>query len=126
MVTIKSKNLEITEAFNEFIVKKSASLEKLIDGRNTSDIIIEIEKEAGHSKKGENFFASGSVSLPGQNISVQERSEDAKKAIVGMIDDFKVEVKKYKSKNKEYVRKKQRNSDKFLLSTHETQDNDTE
>jgi ribosomal subunit interface protein len=126
MVTIKSKNLEITEAFNEFITKKSASLEKLIDGRNTSDIVIEIEKEAGHSKKGENFFASGSVSLPGQNISVQERSEDAKKAIVGMIDDFKVEVKKYKSKNKESIRKRQQNSDKFLLSTKENNQDDTE
>jgi len=126
MVTIKSKNLEITEAFNEFIIKKSASLEKLIDGKNTTDIIIEIEKEAGHSRKGENFFAQGSVSLPGQNISVQERSEDARKAVVGMIDDFKVEVKKYKSKNKESIRKRQQNTDKFLLATEETDNNDTE
>jgi len=126
MVVIKSKNLEITEFLNDFITKKSKPLEKLIDEKNIGDIVIEIEKDAKHSRKGDVFFAQGSVSLPGKNIAVQERAEDAKKAIVGMLDDFKVEVKKYKSRSKESVRRRQRNSSKFLLATDEAKENGAE
>lgn len=114
MVTIKSKNLEITEALNEFIIKKSEPLERLIGEENVSHIIIEIERETTHHRKGEVFLAAGSVSFPDKNISVQQRSDDAKKAIMEMLDEFKVEVKKYKSRIEEFIRERKRSSEKFL------------
>jgi len=98
----------------------------MIDEKNIGDIIIEIEKETSHHRKGEVFLASGLAEFPGKKISVQERAEDARQAIVGMIDDFKVEVEKYKSKEKELVRRRQRNSEKFVSSTDENYENGTE
>jgi len=122
-ITIKSKNLEITDSLSEFIENKTSALQKFINilkeesdiGKDLAEIIIEIEKETKHHRKGEIFWAAGSVNFPGKNILVKEKGEDIKKAIVAMLDKFKIEIKQYKSKSKEAIRKSQKLANEILI-----------
>jgi ribosomal subunit interface protein len=117
-ITIKSKNLEITPAFNVFINNKLKSLGKIV-GEDNSEISIEISKETEHHRHGEIFWASGNLIFDGKKISAQERSENAKKAVAKILKEIKIEFKKYKLKNKDSVRREQRTSKKILLTTDE-------
>jgi ribosomal subunit interface protein len=115
-IIIKSKNLEITPAFDSFINNKLKSLEKIV-GENNSEILIEIDKETTHHRHGEIFWASGNLIFDGKKISAQERSENAKKAVTKVLEEIKIEFKKYKLKNKESIRRKQRIAKQTLFAT---------
>lgn len=117
-IIIKSKNLEITDGLSEYIEEKVNSLKKFVDilnkgtevGKDVAEFTIEVEKETKHHRKGDIFIASGKLVLPGKTIVVSARKDDIWQAVVAMVDAFQVEIKQYKSKSKETIRRKQRES----------------
>jgi len=126
-IIIKSKNLEITDGLKEYTEKKINSLKKFVEvlnknieiGKDVTEFSVEIEKETKHHRKGEIFIAKGKLTLPGKTIVVNARKDDVLMAIVAMVDAFQVEIKQYKLKNVETIRRKQRATKKSLFLNDE-------
>jgi len=116
-ITIKSKNLELTPLINEFVEKKLESIKKFIsilkqdvpEGEKTlAEVIMELEKETNHHRKGEIFLAKAMVNLPGRSLTAEFRSDDLYKAIIGAKDELKMEIEKYKVRKTDKNRREQR------------------
>lgn len=116
-IIIKTKNLELTEGLQNFIEKKIGSIRKFInilkqdtpEGLKTlAEIFVEVEKETEHHKKGKIFLVKTQVVLPGKSLTAGARSDDVFKAIIKAKDELKIEIEKYKFKNIDQTRRKQR------------------
>jgi len=133
-IIIKSKNIEITDGLSQYIEEKISGLKRFVNildkdteiGKDVAEFSVEIEKETKHHRKGEIFIANGKLVLPGKTIVVSARKDDILLAIVAMVDAFQVEVKQYKLKNKEVIRRKQRATKKSLLATDGAEDDGAE
>jgi len=133
-IIIKSKNLEISDSLKKYVEGKIKSLKKFVEilnedasvGRDVAEFSVEIEKETKHHKKGDIFIAVGKLVLPGKTIVVSARKDDVFAAILAMVDAFQVEIKQYKSKYKETIRRQQKNSKENLLSTENFNDDGAE
>ena len=115
-ITIKAKNLELTEELQNFIEEKIGSLKKFVkilkeergEGKTLAEAFVEVEKETRHHKKGKIFKAEAQISLPGKILMAQARGEDLYSAVVKLKDELQQEIKKYKLKNRELNIRKQR------------------
>lgn len=116
-ITIKTKKLELTPAFQSFVEKKIGTVKKFINilkqdtpkGLKTlAEILVEVEKENQHHRKGEIFFVKIRVVLPGKTLAVNARAEDMSKAIVEAREELKTEIAKYKLKHIDKARRAQR------------------
>lgn len=119
-ITIKTKNFEITEGLQNFIDKKIGSLKKFIDifredvqspkglGKALVEVLVELEKETNHHKKGEIFSTKVQINLPGKNLIASSNSEDLFKAIGEVRDELEKEIEKYKFKKTDQDRREQR------------------
>ena len=115
-ITIKAKNLELTEELQNFIEEKIGSLKKFVkilkeetgEGKTLAEAFVEVEKETRHHKKGKIFKAEAQISLPGKILMAQARGEDLPGIVVKLKDALQQEIKKYKLKNKELNIRKQR------------------
>jgi len=133
-IIIKSKNLEITDNLKKYAEEKIGGLKRFVEilnkdveiGKDVAEFFVEIEKETKHHRKGDIFIAKGKLNLPGKTIIVSARKDDVWMAIVAMVDAFQVEVKQYKLKNVETIRRKQRATKKSLLATDGEEDDGAE
>jgi len=133
-IIIKSKNIEITDELRKYTEKKIDSLKRFVNvlnkdteiGKDVAEFFVEIEKETRHHRKGDIFISSGKLVLPGKTIVVSAKKDDIYQAIVAMIDAFQVEIKQYKLKNKESIRREQRATKKSLLATDDIKDDGAE
>ena len=115
-ITIKAKNLELTEELQNFIEEKIGSLKKFVkilkeergEGKTLAEAFVEVEKETRHHKKGKIFKAEAQISLPGKILMAQARGEDLPGIVVKLKDALQQEIKKYRLKNKELNIRKQR------------------
>ena len=116
-IVIRAKNLELTESIEKYLDEKLSSLEKFIGllgndefdkGQTLAEIIVEVEKESNHHRKGDIFRSELQVYLPGKNIVVEARSDDLYKAIVESKKELKLEIEQYKLKGIERQRREQR------------------
>lgn len=108
-IIIKTKNLESSESLNSFVEKKFSSLDKFI--KNVAkEIIVEIEKETNHHKKGNIYRVKGQVILSGKNIVSDEVADDLFVAVTSAKEELKNEIEKYKVKKIDKTRKQQRKS----------------
>ena len=121
-IIIKTKNLEASESLNIFAEKKFLTLEKFIKilekedakavgGKKTlAEIIVEIEKETNHHKKGDIYRVKGQVIFSGKNIVSDEVADDIFVAITKSKEELKNEIEKYKVKKIDKTRRQQRKS----------------
>ncbi len=116
-IIIKTKNLELTEGLQNFIEKKIGSIKKFIDilkedtpkkGKTLAEIFVEVEKETKHHKKGKIFLVKTQLNLPGKSLIAWSKADNLFKAIVGAKDELRAEIEKYKFKNIDRNRRKQR------------------
>jgi len=104
-ITIKTKNLETSESLNSFVEKKFSLLEKIV--KSSEEIIVEIEKETNHHRKGDIYRVKAQVAFNKKNIVSDEVADDLFVAIVQAKDELKNEIEKYKAKKIDKVRRKQ-------------------
>jgi ribosomal subunit interface protein len=124
-INIKTKNLELTQGLRDFIERKLSTAQKFINilkqdsgmGKTLAEVLVEVKKETQHHKKGDIYLVSVKANFPGRKIIAEKREDDLMKAVMGMADEFKNEIKKYKLKTIEVPRRKQRESKKILLTT---------
>lgn len=115
-ITIKAKNLELTEELQNFIEEKIGSLKKFIkilkeekgEGKTLAEAFVEVEKETMHHKKGQIFSVKASIYLPGKNLLVFAKTDDLLTAVIKARDELKAEIEKYKFKNIDKNRRQQR------------------
>jgi ribosomal subunit interface protein len=113
----KTKNLELTDALENFIEEKISSLQKFIDilkedvsGKTLAEVFVEVEKETLHHRKGDIFNCKLEVRLPGKILTASSQSDDLYKAIVEAKRELRDEIEKYKFKHIDKNRREQRKS----------------
>lgn len=103
MNIIIKKSSVVTPALEEYINKKFAPLEKLMEGFEVKgDITLrfEIARISNHHNKGEEIFgASAAIALPRQGVRGEASEPDARIAIDRVRDMLREEIEKYKAKH---------------------------
>jgi len=114
-IIIKTKNLDQSEALNDFIEKKFITLKKFIsvlkypdEGKTLAEVFVEVEKESKHHRKGDIFVVKTLVNLPGRNIIAQANGDDLFVAVNKAKEELKMEIEKYKVKKIDNTRREQR------------------
>jgi len=107
-ITIKTKNIELNQAIQDYIDEKIGAIEKLVKSfEENNDILVEveIEKDSGHHHKGLVFRTEAQLELSGKNlIRAEAWGEDLFGSIVKTKKELEIEIKKYKVKKIEKVR----------------------
>lgn len=106
-LTIKTKNLKLTKELEDHINDKIGGLEKFI---NLAEVVVEVQRETEHHRKGNIFKAEVIIFLPGKKIIAVAQGDDLLLAIVEVKDKLQQELKKYKLKNTESRRRLQKKS----------------
>ncbi|MEK7658880.1 MAG: ribosome-associated translation inhibitor RaiA [Patescibacteria group bacterium] len=118
-IIIRTKNIELTKSFKNFIEEKIGSLKKFIDilkkeeNKNTlAEVFFETQKESKHHNKGQVFRSEAMILLPGKKIVAQSAGDDLLLTVVEIKDKLQQEIKKYKLKKIESPRREQRKNKK--------------
>ncbi len=111
IVTIKTKNLEQSEALNTFVEKKFETIQKFVDDdKMLTEVFVEIEKETKHHKKGDIFLVKAQVILLGKSLMAEANGDDLFVAVGKAKDELKNEIEKYKIKKIDKTRRQARKS----------------
>ena len=105
-IKLRSKNLEITPAINDYVFKKISTLEKFLNARKEILCEVEIGKTTSHHKSGDIFRAEVNINEPGskQVYAVAEEA-DLYAAIDIVRDEAEREIVSQKSRYKTLLRK---------------------
>ncbi len=116
-INIKTKNIELNKGIEDFINEKIGVVEKFIksfEETNEPLVEVEIEKDSGHHNKGLVFRTEAQIQLHGKNlIRAEERGEDLFSSIVAAKKELEAEIKKYKVKMIDKVRRPQQKKGKI-------------
>jgi ribosomal subunit interface protein len=86
-INIKTTNIELTGAINDYVNKRLSSLEKFLkEGVMTG--YVEIGKTTNHHKQGEVFKAEFDIIIDGQKFFAMSEKDD----LYAAIDDAKEEI----------------------------------
>lgn len=101
-VNLQGKNIELTEAIKDYILKRATNLEKLITGiekrGGEANAFFEVEKATHHHNKGEDVFhAYGKITIDGKEFYSSADKEDLYQAI----DEIKENLFREINKNKD-------------------------
>lgn len=114
-ITIKTKNIELTDYLKDFTEKKFFALKKFInilkkeEEKNTlAEVLVELEKETRHHRKGDIFLTKCRIHLPGRVLVACARADDLLKSVVAAKDEMKLEIGRYKFKKTSQRRREQR------------------
>ena len=121
-IVIKTKNLKLNRALQNFIEEKINSLEKFSEilysekyynhffgkGKPRVEAWVEIGKETLHHQKGPYFWAECQMRFPGKSLRATARLKDLKLAIVEVKDELELQLKRYKEKITAKDKSKQR------------------
>jgi len=137
-IVIKTTNLKLTKALQEFIEEKINSLEKFCffgspaqipplskkdldwEGKEKPRIEawVEIGKESLHHKKGPVFYAECQMRFPKTSLRSVVRRKDLKLAITEVKDELQRELKQYKEKLTALTQRRARVLKKELKLSH--------
>lgn len=114
-LTVKTKNIALTDALKNFAEKKFFALRKFIsilkkeeEKKTLADVLVELEKETKHHKKGDVFVAKCIIRLPGRSLMSAAKSDDMSRSIIEAKNEMEREIKKYKFKKTDIRRREQR------------------
>jgi ribosomal subunit interface protein len=111
-IVIKTKNLKLNRALEEFIEEKINSLEKFSKifytetyfngffgkGKPRIEAWVEVGKTTLHHQKGPWFYAECQMRFPKKSLRSVAQREDLKLAICEVKDELQRELKQYKEK----------------------------
>jgi ribosomal subunit interface protein len=114
-IIIRAKNLELTKSLRNFIEEKIGGLKKFVDvlkkqekGKTLAEVFFDIEKETKHHNKGQVFRSEAKIMLPGKKIIAQSAGDNLLLTVVEIKDKLQQEIKKYKLKTIDGVRRQQK------------------
>ena len=99
LYSLKSTNIELTEAIKQYIEQKIVSLERLtVDFEPAAELSVEVGKTTQHHHKGPFFHAEMMLTIPGQVLRAEEDRENLYEAIDAVKDEMKRQVTDYKNR----------------------------
>lgn len=116
-LTIKTTNITITPALDEYVEKTLRPLAKLVDGWGEVEMRVEVGRSTFHHKKGEVFFAEANLSFGKQLLRARSEAFSAPAALDEVKDELRNEIFKFKGKKETVFRRSARSISKlFRLS----------
>ena len=101
-VNFQAKNIEITEAIHDYVVKRVTNLGRLLSEIEERDgeviVLFSISKTTHHHKRGEVFHADCSINIKGKKFYSSVNREDMYEAIDVLKDNLFAEISKNKDK----------------------------
>jgi ribosomal subunit interface protein len=120
-LTIKTKNITLSQKLTQHIEKKMFGLKKFIDilkrdeeRKTLAEVFLEIKKETKHHKKGKIFSSEAIIWLPGKKLVALTESDSLLKSVVSVKKQLKMEIDKYKFRLLDKNRREQRKAKKDL------------
>ena len=100
-IKLQGKNIELTEAIKDYVLKRVTNLEKLLSNIETNKgearVKFEVAKTTNHHKTGEIFHADCTINIAGNNFYGSSEHED----LYSAIDDVKEKLFNDIQKNKD-------------------------
>ena len=101
-INLQGKNMEVTEAIHDYVIKKVTNLGKLLEQieQQGNEVLVRftVGKNTNHHKSGEVFEADCSINIKGKNFYSRETMEDLYEAIDKVKDTLFNEIEKNKDK----------------------------
>ncbi len=101
-INLQGKNIELTDAIEDYVLKRVTNLEKLLSNMKTEKgevkVSFDIAKTTNHHKAGEIFHADCSVNINGKKFYGSSDNEDLYSAIDEVKENLFNEISKSKDK----------------------------
>ncbi len=98
-INLQTKNIELTDAIHDYVVKRVTNLEKLLNNiEGDVQVNFEVGKSTNHHKAGDVFHADCSVKINGKNFHASVDTEDLYGAIDAIKDKLFHEINKDKNR----------------------------
>ena len=108
-INLVGKNMELTEAIKEYVVKRVTNLEKLltrIEGRDGKVLVnFEVGKSTNHHKTGFVFHADCLININGKKFYGSADKEDLYEAVDSVKDSLYNEINKNKDRRQTLFRR---------------------
>lgn len=104
-ISIKTKNLELTDALRDVLEKRLSTLERLLPKEGDTVCEVELAKTTEHHQAGNIFRAEINLSLGGQLLRAEATEETIENAIDRAKNELKAELRKMNSKNESLFRR---------------------
>jgi len=98
-INIKTTNLNLTPALNQYIEEKIGSLSKFLKNYEIDSEIqarVEVARSTRHHHGGNVFMAEINLNLPDKTLRSVAEKEDIRLAVNKVRDEMRQEIKKYK------------------------------
>jgi len=97
---IKTKDIELSEAMEDYIDKKLGTLNKFVVDVNEDLVMAQVEllRTTRHHQTGDIFRAEINLSIDGKLFRVESEKDDIYAALDDVRDGLEQEIKKYKNK----------------------------
>ena len=101
-INLQGKNIELTTAINDYVLKRVGNLEKLLkhieEGGAEAMVRFDVAKTTNHHKGGEIFHADCSITIKGDNFYSSAEKEDLYAAIDAVKENIFHEIQKHKDR----------------------------
>ena len=101
-INLQGKNIELTDAIKDYVLKRVTNLEKLLSTLETEGgealVRFNVSKTTKHHKEGEVFEANCSISIEGENFYSNVIMEDLYQAIDAVKENLFNEIEKNKDR----------------------------
>lgn len=98
-INLQTKNIDLTDAIHDYVVKRVTNLEKLLNGMEGEvKVNFEVGKSSNHHKSGEVFYADCSVKINGKDFHASVETDNLYGAIDAIKDKLFHEINKDKDR----------------------------
>lgn len=108
-INLQGKNMEITPAIHDYVVKRVTNLEKLLSTFEASggDVMVgfEVGKSTKHHKAGEVFHSDCLININGQKFYSSSDKEDLYGAIDEIKESLYEEIRRFKDRKQTLFRR---------------------
>ncbi len=105
MISISSKNIDLTGPLEVFINDKLGALSKYLKGLDSFEIKVEVGRPSRHHHKGNVYYAEASVLIGKTLLRAEATHEDIRSAITKVKDELQLQLSKFKDKKQDISRK---------------------
>jgi|SRR3989338_4200739 len=108
-INLQGKNIELTEAIKDYVLKKVTNLEKLLSGIEAKEgrvmVNFEVSKSTNHHKSGDIFHADCLIKIDGKEFYFSADKEDLYQAIDAVKDSLYHEINKNKDRRQTLLKR---------------------
>ena len=115
-IRIKTTNIKLTPAIEEYVNNKIGGIDKMLGGMNREAIKakVEIGKTSQHHRKGDIFRAEVNLTVPGELLRTEAEEWDLRVAIDQVKNNLERKIKKYRGKQSAKYKRGARKAKKLL------------